>query len=129
MIIGTAFGKIVSSLVGDVIMPLLGALLNTVDFTKLSYSLHSVSGNEVIVNYGKFLQSSFDFVIVALAIFVFISLINKAIKKPAKDTTPPTPALAPDVVLLMEIRDALTGKKPVVAKEVPKTIAKKKAKK
>ena len=107
MIIGTAFGKIVSSLVGDVIMPVLGALLNTVDFTKLSYAIPSLSGPEVFVNYGKFLQTVFDFLIIALAIFVFISAMNKAIKKPASKPSAP----AADIVLLTEIRDALVASK------------------
>ena len=107
MIIGTAFGKIVSSLVGDVIMPALGAILGGVDFTKLVYSIPSVTGTPVVIAYGKLVQTTFDFVIVALAIFVFISLMNKAIKKPS-----PAPAAIPaDIALLTEIRDALAPKK------------------
>ncbi len=107
MIIGTAFGKVVSSLVGDVVMPALGAFLGGVDFTKLTYSIPSLTGSPVVISYGKLLQTTFDFVIVALAIFVFISLMNKAIKKPAA-------AVPADIALLTEIRDALAPKKAVV---------------
>jgi large conductance mechanosensitive channel len=127
VIIGTAFGKIVSSLVGDVVMPALGALLWGVDFTKLAYSIPSVSGTPVVIAYGKLLQTSFDFVIVALAIFIFISLLNKAVKKPAAGPA----AIPADIALLTEIRDALGGKKsaPVAKAPAPKAKAKSKSKK
>ena len=90
-------------------MPALGALLGGVDFTKLAYSIPSVTGAPVIIGYGKLLQTTFDFVIVALAIFVFISLMNKAIKKPAVGAA----TIPADIALLTEIRDALAPKKSV----------------
>ena len=91
-------------------MPALGALLGGVDFTKLVYSIPSVTGTPVVIGYGKLLQTTFDFVIVALAIFVFISLMNKAVKKPAAAAA----AVPADIALLTEIRDALAPKKSVV---------------
>lgn len=128
VIIGTAFGKIVSSLVGDVIMPLIGGLLKMVDLTKLSYVIPALSGDPkdaVIVAYGKFLQVTLDFVIIAATVFLMISLLNKALKKPMKEVKGP----AEDILLLTEIRDALVGKKAV--KEVGESgvKAEKKAKK
>jgi large conductance mechanosensitive channel len=114
VIIGTAFGKIVSSLVGDVVMPLLGALLNTVDFTKLSYPISTLSGGEVVVNYGKFLQSLFDFIIIAFAIFTLINLLDKATRKfklqQEKEEQKKEETLAPDIQLLQQIRDILAEK-------------------
>jgi large conductance mechanosensitive channel len=114
VIIGTAFGKIVSSLVGDVVMPLLGALLNTVDFTKLAYSISTLSGGQVVVNYGKFLQSLFDFIIIAFAIFSLINLIDKATRKfkiqQEKEEHKKEETLAPDIQLLQQIRDILAEK-------------------
>lgn len=125
VIIGTAFGKIVSSLVADVAMPTLGALLGGIDFSKYATTIHSLSGGEVTIKYGQFLQSTFDFLVIAFAVFIFVSLMNKTIKKPAKkEEAPVTP---PDIALLEEIRDLLAGKK--VAKEEPKKAAKKSIKK
>ncbi len=109
VIIGTAFGKIVSSLVGDVVMPLIGGLLKMVDLTKLTYVIPAITWNpadDVIVAYGKFLQVTFDFVIIAVVVFLVVSLMNRALKKPKKEEKN-TPE---DIALLMEIRDALTGK-------------------
>ena len=105
-------------------MPALGALLGGVDFTKLAYSIPSISGAPVVIAYGKLLQTSFDFVIVAFSIFLFISLLNKAIKKPAAGPT----TIPADIALLTEIRDALDGKKstPIVKTSAPKTKAKSK---
>lgn len=129
VIVGTAFGKIVSSLVGDVIMPLIGGLLKVVDLTKLSYVMPAVAGGDpIVVAYGKFLQVTFDFVIIAFVVFLVVSLMNRALKKPMKEEKK-TPE---DVVLLQEIRDLLAGKKPKSeTSEVKpkKTPAKKTAKK
>jgi large conductance mechanosensitive channel len=110
VIVGAAFGKIVSSLVGDVITPVLGKAIGGVNFTDLAISLGTdPKGAAVLVKYGSFLQTIFDFVIFVIIAFVlFISLrgINK-LKKPA----PAAPAEAPppprQEVLLEEIRDAL----------------------
>ena len=105
IIIGAAFGKIVSSFVGDIVMPMLGMAIGGVNFTDLSLSLGtSPAGEPVLVKYGAFIQAMFDFVIIALAIFMAIKGINR-LKKP-----PAVPAAAPpaaDVVLLTEIRDLL----------------------
>jgi large conductance mechanosensitive channel len=89
-------------------MPALGALLGGVDFTKLSYAIPSMTGAPVVVEYGKFVQVTFDFVIIALVLFMAISALNK-LKKPAPAAGPaPVPA---DIALLTEIRDALAPKK------------------
>lgn len=93
-------------------MPLLGALLNTVDFTKLTYAVPTLSGGEVIISYGKFAQSLFDFIIIAFAIFALINLLDKATKRfkaqEEKQIAKETPTSA-DVLLLIEIRDLLAG--------------------
>lgn len=128
VIIGTAFGKIVSSLVGDVIMPLIGGLLKMVDLTKLSYVISASSGDPkdaVIVAYGKFLQVTLDFVIIAATVFLMISLLNKALKKPMKEVKAPPE----EILLLKEIRDALVEKKAVaeVAEAVVKSAKKSKS--
>ena len=105
VVIGTAFGKIVSSLVGDVVMPLLGKIVGGVNFNSLAIDLGAgPNGEPVMLKYGAFLQSAFDFLIIAAAIFMALKGINK-LKAP-----PPPPAeVAPpaDVQLLTEIRDLL----------------------
>lgn len=108
VIIGGAFGKIVSSFVNDVIMPLIGMLLGKVDFKSLKWVLAEAVGEtpEVAVLYGQFIQNVVDFVIIAFVIFLMIKLIEKAKAKPAP--APEAPAAPPeDVVLLTEIRDLL----------------------
>ena len=104
IIIGAAFGKIVSSFVGDIVTPFLGMAIGGVNFTELSLSLGTnPTGEPVLVKYGVFLQTVFDFLIIALAIFMAIKGINRL------RTPPPAPAAAPpaDVALLTEIRDLL----------------------
>jgi large conductance mechanosensitive channel len=110
VVIGAAFGKIVSSLVGDVVMPSLGLIVGGVDFTQLSYTVsHGVAGKGATIKYGQFLQAIFDFVIVAAAIFLCIKAINRF--KSKLDAAPtPTPA---NEVLLAEIRDLLKGQSPM----------------
>jgi large conductance mechanosensitive channel len=105
VVIGGAFGKIVSSFVGDVIMPVLGKLVGGVNFTDLAITLGTnPAGEPVLLKYGAFLQSAFDFLIIAAAIFMALKGINKL-------KAPPPPAAAPappaDVALLTEIRDLL----------------------
>jgi large conductance mechanosensitive channel len=108
IIIGAAFGKIVSSLVSDVVTPPLGYLIGGVDFTKLAAPLPVLrEGAEVVtIRYGMFLQSAFDFIIVAFAIFLLVKLINRLKRK--HEESPPAPAAPPrQEVLLEEIRDLL----------------------
>jgi large conductance mechanosensitive channel len=111
IIIGAAFGKIVSSFVGDVVTPPLGYLIGGVDFTNLAITLPALrEGAEVVtVRYGAFLQTLFDFVIVAFAIFLAIKAINRMKRKEeVAPSVPPPPSR--QEVLLEEIRDLL--KKP-----------------
>jgi large conductance mechanosensitive channel len=111
IIIGAAFGKIVSSLVSDVITPPLGYLIGGVDFTKLAVTLPSIAGQEpATIRYGVFLQATFDFIIVAFAIFMLVKLINRLRRKEeAKQEAAPAPPPRQEV-LLEEIRDLLKGK-------------------
>ena len=105
IIIGAAFGKIISSLVADVIMPPIGVLMGGVDFKGLAYTLkEAVDGAEAVtLNYGAFIQNVVDFLIVAMAIFLVVKLINSAKKKEEAKPTPPPK----QEVLLEEIRDLL----------------------
>lgn len=108
VIIGAAFGKIVSSLVEDVFMPFLSILVGGVNFSGLKITLISATeaSAAVTLNYGKFLQQVFDFTIVAFAIFLFIKAIN-TLKKPAPVAAPGPSA---EEKLLTEIRDILKAK-------------------
>lgn len=108
IIIGAAFGKIVSSVVADVIMPPLGLLLGGVNFTDLKLVMKAATDIHPAVtwNYGNFLQVTFDFLIVAFAVFLFIKTINAAKKKEeAAPAAPPAPSK--EEILLTEIRDLL----------------------
>jgi large conductance mechanosensitive channel len=105
VVIGTAFGKIVASFVADVIMPLLGKIVGGVNFSNLAIDLGaSPNGEPVLLKYGSFLQSAFDFLIIAAAIFMALKGINKLKTPPPPAEPPPPPA---DVALLTEIRDLL----------------------
>lgn len=122
VIIGGAFGKIVTSLVNDLLMPLIGALIGNVDFTTLSATLRPavMNGEEVVkeavtLNYGNFIQTTVDFLIVAFCIFLVIKLINKAsnmVKKPEEEApaAPAEPEPTKEEILLTEIRDLLKQK-------------------
>ena len=116
IIIGGAFGKIVSSLVSDVIMPGVGLLVGGVNFTDLKITLKDavMNGEEVVspavaINYGNFMQVTFDFIIIAFAVFMLVKGVNALSKKkeenPAAPATPPAPPA--DIQLLTEIRDLL----------------------
>ncbi|MFP1744436.1 large-conductance mechanosensitive channel protein MscL [Lonsdalea quercina] len=108
VIIGAAFGKIVSSLVSDIIMPPLGLLIGGIDFKQFHLVLREAHDNipAVVMNYGVFIQNIFDFIIVALAIFVAINLMNKMRRKEEeKPAAPPKPSA--EETLLAEIRDLL----------------------
>lgn len=108
IIIGAAFGKIVSSFVGDVIMPGVGVLVGGVDFSDLAFILKEAADGApaVMVNYGKFIQTVVDFVIVAFVIFMVIKGINSAKKKEEEAPKAP-PAPSNEEALLTEIRDLL----------------------
>lgn len=111
IIIGGAFGKIVSSIVNDIIMPPIGLLVGGVNFTDLKFVLKAAIEDSpaVTINYGSFLQVTFDFLIIAFAIFMVIKAMNSAKKKEAEAPAAPAPAPAPskEEVLLTEIRDLL----------------------
>ncbi|MFZ0789420.1 MAG: large-conductance mechanosensitive channel protein MscL [Chromatiaceae bacterium] len=111
IIIGAAFGKIVSSFVSDVIMPPLGMLIGGVDFSDLAVTLKEASDGvaAVTLNYGSFIQTVFDFTIVALAIFIAIKAMNK-LKKAEAAPPPAPPEPSAEEKLLTEIRDLLKKK-------------------
>ncbi len=116
VIIGGAFGKIVSSLVSDVLMPPLGLLMGKVDFSSLFINLSGTpqpsltaakAAGTPTLNYGVFLQTVFDFIIIAFVIFLLVKQVNRF-----KKEAPPAPPAGPtnEEKLLMEIRDALKGR-------------------
>jgi large conductance mechanosensitive channel len=117
VVIGGAFGKIVTSLVNDVVMPVIGKVVGGVNFTELAVVLTpaqmGADGKEVaaavLLRYGAFIQSIIDFALIAFAIFVAIRVINRLQRK--QEEAPAAPAApAEDVVLLREIRDALRSR-------------------
>ncbi len=117
VIIGSAFGKIVSSLVADVIMPPLGLLISGINFTDLKLVLkpsevvNGIQAPAVTMNYGNFLQVTFDFLIVAFVIFLLIKGINNLMRKKEEKPIPPAePQPSKEEILLTEIRDILKEK-------------------
>lgn len=112
VIMGSAFGKIVTSLVNDIIMPLVGVLIGGIDFTSLSFKIQDAS-----VKYGSFIQNIVDFLIVAVCIFIFVKIINKLNtidvlhKKKKEEATKEEVKKSDEVVLLEEIRDLLKKQK------------------
>ena len=118
VIIGGAFGKIVSSIVDDIIMPPIGWLIGGVKFTDLKYTLPAVQipGVEKMeaatINYGNFLQTTLDFIIIAFCVFLLVKGINKLSKKKTEEpaTPAPTPEPTAEEKLLAEIRDLLKSK-------------------
>lgn len=111
IVIGGAFGKIVSSFVADVIMPPIGLLMGRVNFSDLVITLQQAHGDvaAVTMNYGKFIQTLIDFIIVAFAIFMVVKGMNSLKKKEAAAPAAP-PATSKEVLLLTEIRDVLKQK-------------------
>lgn len=111
IVIGGAFGKIVSSFVADVLMPPIGLLLGNVDFSDLAVTLQAASeGVEAVtVRYGVFIQTVVDFIIIAFAIFMVVKAMNSVMKK-EEDAPPPPPKPSKEEELLTEIRDALRAK-------------------
>ncbi|GAA4343948.1 large-conductance mechanosensitive channel protein MscL [Kangiella taiwanensis] len=108
IVIGAAFGKIVSSFVNDVLMPPIGMLIGGVDFSDLAVTLKEAVGEEaaVTINYGSFIQTALDFIIIAFAIFMVVKGMNRLKKKEEeKPAEPPKPSN--EEVLLAEIRDLL----------------------
>lgn len=108
IIIGLAFGKIITSVVNDLIMPPIGMLLGGVNFSELSYVLKDAVGENpaVSINYGNFLQVTFDFLIIAFVIFMVVKALNKLKRKEqVAPTVPPIPTK--EEMLLTEIRDLL----------------------
>jgi len=116
IIIGGAFGKIVSSFVSDVIMPPIGILIGGVNFTDLKITIKSqvldaagaVINPAVTINYGNFIQVVFDFIIIAFSIFAMVKIMNNLNRKKVEEQVPATPPPPPaDIQLLSEIRDIL----------------------
>ncbi|THJ25036.1 MAG: large-conductance mechanosensitive channel protein MscL [Nitrospira sp. CG24E] len=119
VIMGAAFGKIVSSLVSDVLMPPIGLLLGGVDFTGLFINLSGAAQPSLVaakaagaptLNYGVFLQTIFDFIIIAFVIFMFVKQMNRFKREAPAAPPPPPPGPTNEEKLLMEIRDALKGR-------------------
>lgn len=108
VIIGAAFGKIVTSLVNDIFMPIIGMIIGNIDFSSLVIKLgEPVEGAEqAAIRYGMFIQEIVNFLIIALCVFVAIKVINKLQKK-KEEATAPAPGPTKEEVLLTEIRDAL----------------------
>ena len=107
VVVGAAFGKIVTSLVADVITPVLGKIIGGVNFGSMAVTLGTdPKGVPVLLKYGVFLQAIFDFLVVALVLFLALRGINR-LKKPAPAPVAAPPAPSPEQVLLTEIRDAL----------------------
>jgi len=111
VIIGTAFGKIVTSLVNDMIMPIISILTGGINFTNLKFIITPKHGDvaENAIAYGTFIQNVVDFLIIAFCIFLFVRLIEKFKKK--EEVKIEAPKKADDIVLLEEIRDLLKAKK------------------
>ena len=105
VIIGGAFGKITTSLVNDIIMPLLGITLGGVKFSQLSYVLKEAEGTQgpIVLSYGNFIQTAIDFLIISFSIFLFVKLINKLKRKQADNPVAPNR----QEILLQEIRDLI----------------------
>lgn len=108
VIVGSAFGKIVTSLVNDILMPIIGVILGGIDFTNLTLKF-----KDATIYYGNFIQNIIDFLIVAFCIFIFVKTINaiteKTKKKEEKEEAPP--AKSDETIILEEIRDLLKKNK------------------
>jgi large conductance mechanosensitive channel len=115
VMIGAAFGKIVTSFVADIITPPLGMLMGKVKFTDLKYQIGGTPEAPITINYGHFLQAAIDFLIVAWVLFMVISMVNRVHRKP-----PPAPAaMSTDQKLLTEIRDELKKRNNALAATQP----------
>lgn len=107
IILGGAFGKIVTSFVSDVLMPPLGVLIGGVDVGDYKIVLKAAEGNnpEAVISYGKFINTTIDFLIIAFAVFLLVKAVNRI--KLQKETEKPAPKINKEVELLTEIRDLL----------------------
>lgn len=113
VIVGTAFTNIVKSLTDNILMPIIGLVIGGFDFTKLAFNIE-VWGREVAISYGAFIQSTVDFLLTALCIFIIIKLMNKFTAKKEeekKEEKPAEPVKSDEVKLLEEIRDLLKEQK------------------
>ncbi|MBA4508655.1 large-conductance mechanosensitive channel protein MscL [Clostridium sporogenes] len=108
VVIGGAFGKIVTSLVEDIIMPLVGLLIGGIDFTNLKFTMSFSEKTVVSIKYGNFIQAAVNFLIISFSIFLFIRLINKFKKK---EEEVEEPKISNEEILLTEIRDLLKENK------------------
>lgn len=110
VIIGGAFGKIVTSLVNDLLMPVIGIILGGINFSEMKYVITPASGEiaESAILYGAFIQSIVDFIIIALSIFIFVKILTSRKKEEAVEEAPPEPTK--EEILLTEIRDLLQEK-------------------
>ena len=106
VVLGAAFNAIVSSLVADVFMPILGIVTGGQDFSGLSYTV-----GEAEITYGKFIQTVFIFLLTAIALFMFVKVINRMRRKEEAKPAPAPPVPPADIVLLTEIRDLLKEKR------------------
>ena len=108
VVIGTAFGKVVTSLVNDVIMPPIGVLVGGVDFSNLAITLRekTETAPAAVLSYGVFINTIINFLIVAVAIFAMVKLLN-TMRRTKEEAPPPPPEPTREEVLLTEIRDAL----------------------
>lgn len=111
IVIGVAFGKIVSSFVADVVMPPIGLIIGGVDFSNLAITLKEATGDAaaVTISYGKFIQTVFDFLIVAFAVFMVVKGMN-SLKKKEEEAPAKPPEPSKEEALLAEIRDILKQK-------------------
>ena len=110
VIVGGAFSKIVSSMVNDIIMPIIGIFTGKINISTLSLKLPSsiAGGDSVVVKYGQFLQNVLDFTIICLCVFFMIKVVNKLVKK--QEDAKPAPKPSNEELLLTEIRDILKNK-------------------
>lgn len=116
VIIGGAFGKIVTSLVNDILMPLIGILIGGLDFTSLTINI-----KDATISYGTFIQNIVDFLIIAISIFAFIRLVQKLTHKEKQEEVKTEPKKEDTVILLEEIRDLLKdNKEPKTKKKTTK---------
>ncbi|WP_108671020.1 large conductance mechanosensitive channel protein MscL [Peribacillus acanthi] len=106
VVIGAAFGKIVSSLVDNIIMPLVGVLLGGLSFEKLSYPV-----GDAVIKYGVFLQSVVDFFIITFSIFLFVKLLGSFKRQKEEQVMEEKAKVSPEIELLTEIRDLLKNQK------------------